>query len=950
MKVEPTTCSRGSSPLWHLALEKYRDELQDAQDYEAIQGVHSLDELIKSMSTMQAGPGVSASLVTLKRLTPRLKFVDDFSAVLALCFGADTALTAAVWGSIRLILSQASSAAETLQDVLDMLEELSLTLPRFQVYERTLPLNRQLQQALIDVYGEIICFYARAIHFLRSNPHLVLRKNAWGKLQADFSRTTMRIKRMASSVESEADMARMRKDEGQYREVLDLLGTMQLARDDESKRVRYNNIPFSANAKFSGRDEVLATIHSALDPDVVASSHKSAALFGMGGVGKTQIALEYAYNSVHQFDIVMWIAADNAIAIYQSFRTIADGLGLLGDGDDTNHSASAIWKMKNWFLTTKSSCLVVFDNADDLAALKTAWPGATSGSVSIILTTRDLTVATSFAAQNIHVNALGDDEGTKLLLRAIDVEDGSPLDTTYALAISRTFGGLPLALAQVAGFITQRRLALKDFLPLYQRYSSRVDSRRNPGSDYEHTLSTVWDMSFQKLTETNSACLLNLLSFFEPDGISEEILINGSKGLDKEFLFLSDEFDLGDASEELMRAALVQRAAQSSDLSMHRLVQSAVRKRLEKSTTAKLFDVVVHMLCWGFPDHSSVDIGHQISAWARCENCLPHVDHLVGLARSSGIAALDRQKYADLLLRSGWYLYEREMYTVAKGMVDQAIAAFEDMTTLAYASAIDLGGLLDLDLARASQALGPFKRALGIRRARLGLEDPLIAYSLNNIALAYTEIGDLELAHEAHSEAVRLRLQAKSDRIGNSYSNLSSLLLRMGRPDEAEEMLARCPSLKDFTDETFLETGNPRFSGDMVLLSRIRLAQGRTTEAIRLASKALEFRRKLLGSRLKTCDSQYDVARMLALEGFESSAIQLLDEIVSISETFVEGQGQRARALYKLSEIYYKCGKEALGDECRIQAVELRASMRTELTDAPFEEAEFGKLCPWMLW
>lgn len=87
---------------------------------------------------------------------------------------------------------------------------------------------------------------------------------------------------------------------------------------------------------------------------------------------------------------------------------------------------------------------------------------------------------------------------------------------------------------------------------------------------------------------------------------------------------------------------------------MHRLVQSAVRKRLEKSTAAKLFDVVVHMLCWGFPDHSSVDIGHQISDWARCENCLPHVHHLVGLARSSGIAALNRQKYADLLLRCAW--------------------------------------------------------------------------------------------------------------------------------------------------------------------------------------------------------------------------------------------------------------------------------------------------------
>ncbi|EHA52743.1 hypothetical protein MGG_16848 [Pyricularia oryzae 70-15] len=464
----------------------------------------------------------------------------------------------------------------------------------------------------------------------------------------------MRIKRMTLSVESEADLARMRKDECQYREVLDLLGTTQLARDDESKRVRYSNIPFSANAKFNGRDEVLATVNSALAPDMVASSHKSVALFGMGGVGKTQIALKYAYNSVNHFDVVMWVAADNAIAIGQSFRTIADGLGLLGDGDEMNHSAAATWKMKNWLLNTKSSCLVVFDNADDLAALKTAWPGATGGSVSILVTTRDLTVASSLAAQKIQVNALGDDEGTKLLLRAIDLEDGSPLDAEHALDISRTFGGLPLALAQVAGFITQRRLALKDFLPLYERYSYRVDSRRNPGSDYEHTLSTVWDMSFQKLTETNSACLLNLLSFFEPDGIAEDILINGSKDLDEEFLFLSDQFDLGDASEELMRAALVQRAAQSSDLSMHRLVQSAVRKRLEKSTAAKLFDVVVHMLCWGFPDHSSVDIGHQISAWARCENCLPHVHHLVGLARSSGIAALDRQKYADLLLRCAW--------------------------------------------------------------------------------------------------------------------------------------------------------------------------------------------------------------------------------------------------------------------------------------------------------
>ncbi|KAF4984957.1 hypothetical protein FDECE_16948 [Fusarium decemcellulare] len=939
---------QASSPLWHQALEKYREELQAAEDYQTIQKVHTLDELIDSFTSFQGvTPGNHAGILSLNRIAPRLKFVDDFSAVLALCFGADTALTAAVWGSIRLILSHASSAAETLKDVLDMLEELSLTLPRLQVYEQTLPLNPQLQQSLLDVYCEIICFYARTIHFLRSNPHLVLRKNAWQTFRNDFSRTNMRIKRMSSTVESEADLARMRKDETHYKEVVELLQAMKVKDTDDSKRVRYNNIPFATNTKFSGREDVLNSIDTSLVPETAASTPKSIALFGMGGVGKTQIAIQYAFLNMDKFDVILWIAADNAIAIGQSFRTIADGLGLLDSDEETKDTAAAIYKVKNWLATSKSTYLIIFDNADDLTALKTAWPGTIRGSV--LVATRDFTVATSLVTKHVVVDALGDEDGSKMLLKALDLDRPSPDDEEHALAISRTFGGLPLALTQIGGFIKQRKMSLKEFLPLYERHSARIDARKAPGSDYEHTLSTVWDVSFEKLTEISTR-LLNLLSFFDPDGISEDILLQGSQDIDDEFSFLSDEMDLGDASEDLLRAALVNRASDLAILSIHRLVQSAAQKRLSESESIKYFDAVVHMLCWGFPDHSSTDIGHQIAAWARCENCLPHVNHLVQLAKHQGKSPGDRQKHADLLLRCGWYLYENEMYIVAQGMVDQAISTFEDKTTLEYASAIDLGGLIALDLAQPAKALEPFTRALEIRKASLGSEDPFIAYSLNNVALAYTEMGELELAYTAHQEAIRLRLKANSDRIGNSYSNMSSLLLRMGSPDEAEEMLARCPSLKDFTDDTFLSTGNPRFSGDMVLLSRIRLAQGRPTDALRLASKALVFRRKLLGNRLKTCDSQYDVASMLLKEGHVSSAMQLLEEVVGISETFVEGEGQRARALCKLTEIYADRGMQAESNACRENALSLRAALKPELKDAPFEEAEFSKLCLWMLW
>ncbi len=132
---------------------------------------------------------------------------------------------------------------------------------------------------------------------------------------------------------------------------------------------------------------------------------------------------------------------------------------------------------------------------------------------------------------------------------------------------------------------------------------------------------------------------------------------------------------------------------------------------------------------------------------------------------------------------------------------------------MAYASAIDLLGLIRLDTNDLHNALENFFQALRIREGLLGPDDAFIASSLNNIGLAYTELAELDQAYDTHQKAIDIRLRTKSDRIGNSYSNMSSLLLRMERPDEAEEMLGRCPSLKDFNDETFLSTGNPRFSG-----------------------------------------------------------------------------------------------------------------------------------------
>ncbi|KAI1462266.1 TPR-like protein [Annulohypoxylon moriforme] len=723
-----------------------------------------------------------------------------------------------------------------------------------------------------------------------------------------------------------------------------------MEKNDGNNQVRYHHIPFLQNGRFSGRFETLSEIQNVLDPEQRSSSTKSIALFGMGGVGKTQLALQYIYQNLDTYGVILWIAADNIIAIDHSFREVAQGLHLDQDKNKFQDSGDAIWKVKNWLNTTSIPWLIVFDNVDDLQVMKIIWPTSSHG--SILLTTRNFDVANNPYSRCIQLEPFDEFEGTLMLIKQIGLDPTVDSNAEHATAIVQVLGGLPLALSQIGGFIAQRKLPLKNFIPLYERNAAKIDSRKTVKDDYEHTLSTVWDVSFQKLPE-DATRLLNLLIFFDPDGVDEAIFLEGSQtrsGIDSDFDFIADEMDLGDAEQPLLQAALINKTVEKPVITIHRLIQSAAIHRLPASDRPKYFDTVIHLLSWGFPDTWSKDIGHQFNTWQTCEEYLPHIEHLVKLSKRHDIRPSNVQQYAELLLGCSWYLYERETYDTARNLVNAAVQAFEDKSTLAYASAIDLTGLINLDLCQPLLALKPFQEALEIRKRLLGPEDSFVASSLNNIALAYTEMGNLEEAYSTHQQAIDIRLRTNSDRIGNSYSNMSSLLLRMGKPDEAEEMLCRCSSLKDFKDETFSNTGNPRFSGDMMLLSRIRLQQGRLDDALQLATAGHKFRQGLLGNCLKTCDSLYYVASILRLQGHRDSAITILEQVIKVSESLNEGERQLARALYKLSILFAEQKSREESDDCKARAREIWNRLRPEEKDSPCEDVDYFSLTPWMLW
>jgi hypothetical protein len=343
--------------LWNRALERYREELEETDDYEDIIGTRSLEDLVSYAKSIEpVVPLERNALNSMNRLGPILRYVDDFSAVIAVCFGADAKLTAFVWGSIRLILTLAASAGETLQNVLDMLEELSLTLPRFRHYEKTLPLDNHFEVALLEVYTEVICFYARSIHFFRANPHLLLRRATWSNYHEDFERTLKRITHLSSAVESEADLARMRAEKEKYGEVLELLKAFKDNKITETSVIHCYHIPKNPNPRFWGREECLEAVARALDPgDAVSTSLKSFAVYGMGGVGKTQIALAYASNSKKSYEVILFIAADTSISLEQSFREVAQTLGLVLNDEEAQDGLAAILKVKSWLTESSRS-------------------------------------------------------------------------------------------------------------------------------------------------------------------------------------------------------------------------------------------------------------------------------------------------------------------------------------------------------------------------------------------------------------------------------------------------------------------------------------------------------------------------------------------------------------------------------------------------------------------
>jgi hypothetical protein len=420
-------------------------------------------------------------------------------------------------------------------------------------------------------------------------------------------------------------------------------------------------VPHKQNSVFWGRNDVLEKLDSIILRNNEARDYRCtegtscAVMTGLGGVGKTQLALHYAHSRRKHFDAVFWIRADESTRLAREFALLSVDLELDSPGERDDPAVSRN-RVLGWLAGTERPWLLVFDNADDVDVLNDYWPMSNNG--AIIVTSRDPLAYTQFyQASGIVVGPFSTEDASSFLRYLtnehdnINIEDLEDLRIEETRRIATSVGGLPLAITHVAAVIDRRDLSYGEFLQIYDMNLSGIENFNLHGPQ---TLSTVF--SFERL-RSDSKKLLDILSFLEPDRISESLLQPNVSTYPNAAIF-AERIMYQEARTELIRSSLITRNGKTGELSIHRVVQDIVRSKMSTAEASKMFGISVSLLKASWPQ--LVDPFISLPAPnPEAEAIVSHILKVKALYEQPGGFVLSPdlitvRRFAEVLQQGGW--------------------------------------------------------------------------------------------------------------------------------------------------------------------------------------------------------------------------------------------------------------------------------------------------------
>ncbi|HKT00705.1 MAG TPA: FxSxx-COOH system tetratricopeptide repeat protein, partial [Rugosimonospora sp.] len=324
----------------------------------------------------------------------------------------------------------------------------------------------------------------------------------------------------------------------------------------------WGNVP-PRNPNFTGRGELLESLHERLSAGTTAVLPE--ALHGMGGVGKSQLAVEYVYRHQVDYDLIWWIPAERPAQIGQALGELAQRLSLQSSVEVSSAVAAVKEALRvgspfgNW--------LLVFDNAESPEDVRRFFP--TGGPGCILVTSRDPHWAS--IARTLEVNVFTRSESKQLLRRR-----GPELSDHDADRLALALGDLPLAIEQAAAWRAETGMPAEEYLRLLEEKRPELldDS---PPPDYPTTVAAAWNVSLDALRVRNPGALrlLQLCAFLAPEPVSRTLFTGARVAAIHEELdtTLRDPIQFSRAVREINRYALARIDHRTNSIQMHRLVQ-----------------------------------------------------------------------------------------------------------------------------------------------------------------------------------------------------------------------------------------------------------------------------------------------------------------------------------------------------------------------------------------
>jgi tetratricopeptide (TPR) repeat protein len=558
-------------------------------------------------------------------------------------------------------------------------------------------------------------------------------------------------------------------------------------------------------------------------------------------VGKTQVAVEYAYRHREEYSAILWASAATQESLQGDFVKIAHLLNL--PEKNAQEQAVTIEAVRRW-LARERDWLLILDNADELPQIRAFLPDTRNTNGHILITTRD--PAAGNLAEPLEVTQMERAEGTQLLLRrARKLAQATDEDRAQAAAIVDLLGALPLALDQAGAYIEENRCSLADYQALYrQRRKELLGWLGRFPPDYPRVVATTWDLSFRQVEQASPAAdLLRLCAFLDPDSIPEELLSKGASELGPVLASVAaDPFALNQTINHLLRYSLLRRDPTAKTLTIHRLVQAVLLDRMDKKTRRRWAERTVRAINRAFPYEAN-----DYRNWPLCQRLLPHVQSCAALVDQY---ALSFREAADLFHRTGMYLRARALYEQAEVFFKRVLLIDEKVDGPEHPSTVmTLGELssLYLDWRRYEQAEPLLQRARSIFEKSLGSEHPHVATSLHELARLSQARGHYEQAEELYQHALSIfekSLGLEHPDTATTLHELARLYQNWGRYEQAEELYQRALGIK----EKSLGSEHPNTALTMHELARLYQALGQYEQAEELYQSALTIFEKNLGS------------------------------------------------------------------------------------------------------